>query len=271
MYPKHSSYLKICFLLIPSAILGCSAEKRTVISGDVVGIQFICRTSQGEVMVGTDHESCQAQPKSPLYRKREEKGNIQVVAVSPSEPFPGRDRVLEEEVVERLRSSLVGRHTGEVFVANLDEDTPEPGKITQVLRVRERSKESSMSIVQYKGAAKKDPEVGQAVSFENLFPGKITKIEDGKVWIRFAPVVGKKFQLPLGEAVIKDAGDSFLIEIDAKPGALVRTGKFAGRITAVDDKFITVDYGHHFAGETLHCEVEVKTAEPPKPGGEGAR
>ena len=62
---------------------------------------------------------------------------------------------------------------------------------------------------------------------------------------------------------MEEAADRYLIAINAQTGNLVRSGGFVGRVIAVDEQLITVDYGHPFGGEPLLCDVQV--VEPPGP------
>ncbi len=45
-------------------------------------------------------------------------------------------------------------------------------------------------------------------------------------------------------------------------GALVLSGGLVGRITSVDDHFISIDYSYPFGGEALFCDILVESAKP---------
>ena len=77
--------------------------------------------------------------------------------------------------------------------------------------------------------------------------------------VQFTAHPGDKVATILGEGTIKELPDRYEIVIDAHPGDLVRAGRLIGRITAVDDQFITVDYSDPFGGEALSCNILVES------------
>jgi FKBP-type peptidyl-prolyl cis-trans isomerase 2 len=65
---------------------------------------------------------------------------------------------------------------------------------------------------------------------------------------------GQKLKMPYGEAVVHDQGDHYELEIEARPGGLVRVGPYLGRIVEITDRLFVVDFEHPFGGHELACE-----------------
>jgi FKBP-type peptidyl-prolyl cis-trans isomerase 2 len=68
-------------------------------------------------------------------------------------------------------------------------------------------------------------------------------------------------QTPFGKGTVKESGNVYIIDIDAKVGALVRSGPMVGRIVEVGEGetgTITIDYSHPFGGESLDCDITLE-------------
>jgi FKBP-type peptidyl-prolyl cis-trans isomerase 2 len=110
----------------------------------------------------------------------------------------------------------------------------------------------------YEYRSKQTAEVGQAYSYDPDFPGRVMAVSDQEVTIRFSATPGAVVETPFGPGRIREEGQDYKMDIDARKGASVRAGVMVGRISDVDDKVITVDFGNPFGGETLLCDVTVE-------------
>lgn len=131
-----------------------------------------------------------------------------------------------------------------------------------LVRVRQRPKEIKLSPNEYKLRTGKDAAVGQDFTTEPYLPGRVESVDEKQVTVRFTAEDGKEVDTPFGKGTIRERPDRYEIVIDAHPGSLVRSGGMVGRITAVTDRGITVDYGHPLGGETLLCDVVVESVKP---------
>jgi preprotein translocase subunit YajC len=103
-----------------------------------------------------------------------------------------------------------------------------------------------------------DPSIGEkAFTFEGV-DGIIKSIKDEKAVIRLDVKEGSTVHTPFGEGTLRDRGDTYDVEIEAKIGHIVRSSSIVGRIVAVDPDSFTLDYGHTFGGEELTCDVKVE-------------
>jgi FKBP-type peptidyl-prolyl cis-trans isomerase 2 len=111
----------------------------------------------------------------------------------------------------------------------------------------------------YEFRAKRPPEVGQEFTYDPDFPGRVESVTDTEVIVRLFATPGAVIETPFGPGRIREEGRDYKMDIDARKGALVRAGDMTGRISDVDDRIITIDFGNAFGGETLLCDVTVGT------------
>ncbi len=259
LYRAASAAVALLFLLPAYS----RSEEQAVKTGDEAAVHFTCRFPNGAVAASSYQSVAQdaSLKKSAVFWQRTKNDPIAIVAGKPSGPDPA-ERSLEDEILYRLANPIVGFRAGENKTIELKADArPEKaaGEYVQKLaRVRHRVKEMRLTPDEYKARAKKSPEMGQSFVIDPVVPGAVTSVADKEVVITFTPL-GKKVPTPLGEGTVKELPDQWEIVIDAHPGALVRAGAFVGRIISVDDKFITIDYGNPFGGETLTCDVQVES------------
>jgi hypothetical protein len=97
--------------------------------------------------------------------------------------------------------------------------------------------------------------------FDTLIPGHVESITEGEVVIRFTAPAGYVAQTPFGLGHIRETQKSYELVVDAKKGELIRTAHLVGRISEVDENFITLDYRNPLGGEALICDVAVEKIE----------
>lgn len=250
-------------------LAGCAIGDagRVVRDGDRVGLHFTCRMQGGEIAASSRKEiNDSSLPKSRVFLKRD-RGDTVVVEAGTDKGTPSalQRKAFEDEIMGRLAGIVVGKRAGESITQDIVSERipglPREEQFVKVSRVRTRHKEMKMSRGEFTGKTGKEPEVGQRVIIDPLFPGKVTDVSDTTVDIRFSPAA-TELDLPFGKGVVREKDDSFEVEIDAVKGALVRTGGLVGRVTEVDREFIHLDFGHPFGGETLRCEVKIESVEP---------
>jgi FKBP-type peptidyl-prolyl cis-trans isomerase 2 len=172
----------------------------------------------------------------------------------------------EEEIIARIAGSLPGMKPGEARKIEIRSerpaDVPEKEQVVQLALVRQRPKELRMTKGEYKSRTSKEPQEGEDFIFDPLIPGKVASVSENEVLIYFSAQPGSVVETPFGKGTIRENANQFEIVIDAVKGALVRTGPIVGRISDVQDRMFTIDYGNPFGGETLSCDVKVEPAPP---------
>lgn len=230
--------------------------------GDVVEIQYVCRLKSGEVVAGTSAVA-ETDVKSNIFAARTEGQSVAITAVKPNEPLPERPypQGFEREIQERLMRTVTGMKEGEKRHVELTAEMIQPkdgqSGLARLSRVRTRSKEKKISKADYQLITGKTPEVGQSFVDDPAFPGRVESMDDEEVVIRFPKKPGAVIETPFGPGRVREEGDKYKVDIDAREGALVRTGGNIGRIISVTDRVITVDYRHPFGYEALVCDLTV--------------
>jgi hypothetical protein len=268
MHLRHSSLLRyLACLALPAALSGCAggAGKPTLQPGGRAALQFSCAFPGGELAISSRPTGNSGAPLSPIYRERASSADVVVTAPSAGEGTPSAaPGSFEEDVVERIAAALPGRHAGETLALDLVAGRNPASAPLTLSRVRKRNKELRLSLEEYRSRMGKEPVLDTPFIIDPLVPGRVAEVADGTVLVRFSATPGRVVQLPFGKGTISEKEDRYEIDIDAKPGALVRSGSVLGRITEVSDQSFSIDLGHPFGGEALHCQVKINTLLPPE-------
>ncbi|HUI66754.1 MAG TPA: hypothetical protein VL087_00910 [Nitrospirota bacterium] len=242
-----------------------AATERLIQPGDTASIRYLCRLPSGDVAAATDHVADNL-PKSNIYVQRLESGPLSLSAISPAEAkrpelTPFSERSFEDEIQNQLGQAIVGMKEGERRTAEIKSEDAVPSVpekyLARLNRVRTQPKVVVMQKHTYEYLTNQTPEIGQAYTYDTDFPGKVESISDKDVTIKIFVTPGTKETL-FGPGRIREEGDNYILDIDARKGALVRATGMVGRISYVDDKSFTVDFGNAFGGETLLCDVTVE-------------
>lgn len=248
------------------------AKTAIVKPGDIVDVNYTCRLKTGDVVAAT-RAVAETDSKSNIFVARKGDQSVAIAAVKPEEPLPERlgPQGFETEIQERLMRNVTGMKEGEKrrmeLTAEMIQPKDEQSGFGRLSRVRTRHKEMKMSKGDYESLTGKAPEVGQYFANDPAFPGRVESVADGKVVIRFYAKPGSVIETPFGPGLIREEGENYKVDIDAREGKLVRTGNNIGRIISVTDRVITVDYRHPFGYEALVCEVtadKIREAETKK-------
>jgi FKBP-type peptidyl-prolyl cis-trans isomerase 2 len=243
--------------------------------GNQADIHYLCRLQSGEIVAATDSVP-DDQPKSNVFVKRNEAGPLVITAIGPDEPFTAKQEdPFEMEIMNRLSNKVTGMKEGEKrHVQVTAEDIPTRdvnNYIVRISRVRTRAKEMKMTVGDYQARTRKSPEAGQAFAIDPAFPGRVETVTDQEVLIRFSAKPGSVIETPFGLGHVREEGQNYTVDIDARKGGLTRAGSMIGRIIDVDDQFITIDYRNPFGNETLTCEVTIEKIADAKPSESGTR
>jgi FKBP-type peptidyl-prolyl cis-trans isomerase 2 len=258
-------------VLIFSMATGAGAGE-AIKAGEKVRIEFACRLPNGELAATTD-PGLSDRPdvaRAGIFKKRTNAEPLVITAGSDEAVYgkPGR-RGFEGEIVAKLAEAVAGMPPGEgrtiELKATVQKDLPPSERFLEMNPVRTRPKEMRMSRDVYRSRTGKEAAEGQAYTIDPAFPGKVASVSGEEVVIVFSAEPGGSVETPLGMGTVRDGGKFWEIAIDAKVGGLVRSGNMVGRIVAVEERIINIDYGHPFGGEVLKCDVKAARPEEVKP------
>jgi FKBP-type peptidyl-prolyl cis-trans isomerase 2 len=262
-FPAVALFFLNCFLFF-SCLNSFAAEADLVSPGDTVAIQFTCRSSNGEIVSSTSSAVAanSSVPKSVVFQPRSKDDPVFVQAgpVSHKKSFP---IAFEDEIAARIGASLAGLKAGEsrtiAIRSERPADVPEKDQSLQMALVRQRPKEITMRVDKYKLRIGKDPKEGDDVRVDPLIAGKVAAIKDNQVFIRYSAKTGDQIDTPFGKGAVKENGDQLEITIAPVKGALVRMGPIVGRISDVQEKVFTIDFGDPLGGAPLTCDIKVES------------
>jgi FKBP-type peptidyl-prolyl cis-trans isomerase 2 len=254
-------FLSLFFILHRAGL--SAAEDNVIKPGDKVGIQFTCRFPSGEIAASTSTAVTKDSSlrKSAVFVPRSTDDPLEVTAgqsgAAKSFPFPFLD-----EIVARIAASLPGVTPGKARTIEIRSerpaDVPEKEQFLELARIRQRSKEIRMTADEYKSRTGKRPEVGAEYVVDPVIPAKVASVSENEVVIRSSAQPGSVVDTPFGKATILENGNQIEIVIDVTKDNLVRMGPVVGRISDVQDKMFTMDFGNPFGGEPLKCEVKAE-------------
>jgi FKBP-type peptidyl-prolyl cis-trans isomerase 2 len=256
-----TSLLLTCTLLIPCCFTSFAAGSDAIKPGDKVGVQFTCRFPNGDIAASTSSAVAadSSLRKSPVYLPRSKDDPLAVTAGQnfSTEQFPAR---FMETIVSRISNSLPGTRLGETRTIEIRSerasDVPEKEQFLELSRIRQMPKEIRMTADEYKTHTGKDPAVGTEFPLADNDPGKVVSVSESGVLIRSLFEPGSQIDTPFGKGTVRENGNQFDVVIDAAKGSLVRMGPVVGRISDVQEKIFTVDFGNPLGGEPLACEVK---------------
>jgi FKBP-type peptidyl-prolyl cis-trans isomerase 2 len=234
-----------------------------VAPGQSADIHYLCRLSTGEVVAATETVG-EDVPKSKIFVAKKEAGPLLITAVRPDESLPERPwpGPFEEEIGDRLARNVSGMKEGEKrqveLTARMIKPLDEHSGFVRLSKVRTRPKVMKMSRTEYEMRARKAPELGQPFTIDPAFEGQVESVGEEEVVIRLSAISGGVAETPFGQGRIREEGENYKVDIDAKEGSLVRIGNTIGRIINVTAKVITIDNRHPFGYEMLICDVTIE-------------
>jgi FKBP-type peptidyl-prolyl cis-trans isomerase 2 len=273
--PDRLLFLAVLSLFAAALCMeGCASPAQTVRTGDHVKVHYTCRIPDGKVAITTRGEIAgdKAVLAEDVFLPFREYGPEEMTA---GDLKPNKNGSFELEIENGITSSVVGMKPGEARTVTLKgrylEALPESERYIKLSRIRHRPKETTVSVKALSKNLGHDPVIGEkAFSYDGV-DGFVKSVEGDKAVIRLDVKEGSTVRTPFGKGMIKDRGETYDIEIDAKVGHIVRSGTIMGRIVAVDPDNFTLDYGHTFGGEELTCDMEVVPEDSPVGGSQGEK
>jgi FKBP-type peptidyl-prolyl cis-trans isomerase 2 len=251
-------------------ICGCATTPhvKTIAAQETVSLDYTCRLENGDILATTLQSIADDgnQEKSTAFVPTKAFGPVTLEIISDRQPPPaGVIRPILTEIAFQLSSQLEGLTYGEshqvTIRSEMIPDLPEAERFIQFSRVMKRPKTRILTKAQYIRSAGKEPKIGD-VAFTRGIRKQVAEINEDQVVIEFMAEDGETVRTTFGEAVVRDQGDFYDLEIDARVGNLVRIGPYIGHISVVDERLFKVDYGHPFGGKPLDCQVTANPADP---------
>ncbi len=242
--------------------LALAMDGQPIRPGEKVQINYVCRLNDGAVAAATYRDAAipSEDRRSAIYQALKNDAPIELAAgQAAAADNPGKPFDFADAIATRLGQAATGMPTGKVQTVEIAarEFTAKPGSTINLARVRRRPMELRMTAEEYRQRTGKEPVIGNDMTFDPTIPGKVTAVDGEEVLIRFKATVGSMVDTPFGAALVKTDGRSYLLEIQAQKGALVRSGAMVGRIVEVNERTFSIDYSHPLAGEDLACEITV--------------
>lgn len=261
----------LLLIVVLTCVAGCATTPAVVRTGDRVTLGFTCRLPGGELAVTTRPASAvSGEPTSSVYLPRTGDEAVTIVASSSPVPYDPLTTPFETEVMNRISQALAGRVAGESYTVDLAPELriglADNEQRLRVARTRKRPVEQRYSRDDYQRlSGGRTPEVGARLMRDPLVPGTVTSLDDSQVVVAYAPVQSTVSHTPFGPATITRQGDAYEIRFDPPLGHLVRSGGLVGRVSALDQEFITIDYHQQFGGVPLRCDVRITSVASPQP------
>jgi FKBP-type peptidyl-prolyl cis-trans isomerase 2 len=263
------------FLFLTAGCAGMSSKPSApapVTLGQSVQVDYTCMLTGGELAATTSAETAgsSAIARASIFAAPEQYGPVPMTAGEAAECTEcDRDRrhfrlVLEETIQKQLIGLQPGRKT--TMAVTTDELLMDG----QEGRIKIRRHQSRLRVKPFEGRQLEEmlgrpPVQGETVkpAGSAVLPFKVLEVKGPAVLVEFQVDPARPFPTPFGAAAITAMDDKeFRITINPDIGHLVRSGGLIGRVAAVDEEYITLDYRHPFGYEELLCEVTVAEAAP---------
>lgn len=266
-----SLFTGMVLLFVHPVLSGCSSRhaERAIAAGDRVRVEYTCTLPNGDLVATTDARagSDRAVRKSVLFVSGEmEAHSVLTAGPKPSASGGGQPESFRSALIEKLSESLVGMKVGEIrkiaFSASGENDLRDSERFLQMARVRKRAKEKILTRDFFLRFSKGEPpDVGRQVRVEPGFLGTVSSFDEKNVRLRITPEGEQEIDTDFGKGKIRDRGDHYEIELDVRPGTLVRIGPLVGRVSEVNEETFTLDFGHPFGGQVLLCTIRALALE----------
>ncbi len=254
--------------LILSLVMAFPAFSQSTPGHDATGkgtsLYYTCRLKTGEV-IETNNEQVAKNSSLTKARVFAERTKYEPLSLNKELPKPGSEKelqslheVIEKELLKAAEGWKMGTDRTIEVKTKEQSKVPEKERRIRLARVKTTPKEIRYAKETFEEMTGGKPEVDEVVYLRREIRGKVVSVEKDEILVRFEPAIKEPVKGPFGTVTVKDRGDHYSIEIDAREGRLVRVGPLVGRIAEVDKEFLVLDFGHAFGGQTLFCEVQVK-------------
>ncbi|BBO92849.1 hypothetical protein [Desulfosarcina ovata] len=252
-----------------SMLYGCtttSTSVKRINAGDAVLVDYTCRIENGDILASTQEQIVfekEAQV-SHAFVPMKSYGSIPLM-VNREMKKTGKPitRGLQEEISYRLGKQLIGQAYDQILhlavASEAIENLPKMERYLQIAKIIRRPKQRDMPKADFIKVAGKEPKVGEILFEDRSLQWRVMDVQKDSVTIRYLAEEGQRITLPsFGEAIVREKDDHYNLEIQGRPGSLIRVGPYIGRIVDITNKLFIIDFEHPFGGRELSCEVTVK-------------
>jgi FKBP-type peptidyl-prolyl cis-trans isomerase 2 len=251
---------------------GCAALSPApppiIAAGDRALLDNTCRLEDGAILATTRKDAALAED------ARFSHAFVPLQAYAPVPVTVGAERRLPatpdivplmDEIADRVSQELAGLTYGETHKMSVSAETIEGlsdmARYIQFARSMRRPKQREVPREQFTANTGQEPVAGQVLFADSPMPWEVLAVDEETVEVSYKLEDGQKIMMPYGEAVVRDRGDHYDLEIDTRIDGLVRVGPYIGRICEVGERVFTVDFDHPFGGRELACEVTARPLE----------
>ena len=264
--------LKICSWCCAGLLLlaasGCAVMKprEPILAGDQVALEYACYLPDGGLAIASDPEkAADIDHKADIWRPLIEPGAALVTAgdkqiarihtlTSPADFKQAVEAYLAEGVV----GHAYDRHLKLQIKGELQKKISDQERYLRLKRNMDMERNVWMDKSAVEARNGRDPVVGDQFPIRE-FPGLSMEIMDAK-----GDQVLARMDFPEGNTVKDYFGSkrffhtddkTYRTVIDPQLNLLVRSGPVLGRISKIEERIFTVDYGDPLGGATFTCEV----------------
>lgn len=235
-------------------------------TGERVAIDYTCRLMDGTVAATTLAEigNLEDIPKSEIFKPLNVyRPTIVTVPESPLQVTIDYFGSFEEKIIQHLTRKTIGLplHEKHTFVLNgaVPFNVPDKERYLKLTRDRTIDRYRVATLEEYLRQKDQKPIPGQIAHEDDNFITTVKSVEDDKVTLYYTAKPDAHAKNAYGiEHFVNENEEKIKVRLDVEKDSLVRTGPLVGKIIEVTDSQFTIDYGHHFAFESLSCEMEAK-------------
>jgi FKBP-type peptidyl-prolyl cis-trans isomerase 2 len=234
------------------------------------GLEYTCRIQNGDILASTQEDIANSPENKKasafIYKKVYQPVDItDYDARQKNAALKGQLKYLDEVLIDKLVQETKAWKPGDSgsirVAAKSQNDLPFNERSIRLTKVKTHPKNTVYEKDIFTSLTGSNPAIGETVQLDTGIKGKVVSVENDEVKVAFEPISDQPLEGPFGMVTVKDMGDHFVTDIDARKGALVSVGPAVGQIAEVSKKNFLVDYAHPFGGETLQCDVKVVAIE----------
>lgn len=256
---------------------GCAAHRQggnLPTAGERLALHYSCRLPDGSLAV-TTHKKIAEDPnvkKSEIFNPQGVYHPAEIVVpATPEQVTVDYMGSFEEKIVQSMARKAtdlpLSREVDLELTGTVPENIPDNERFMQMALQTKLQRRMIVTLEEYQKEYPKPPVPGEILGADENFSTMVEKVEGEEVHLLFSSAPGATRKTVYGIEHFTQEEEEFLVRLEVKPGAVLRTGPLVGRISSVEQESFTIDYGHPFGGETLSCQVQALPVKNPGSAG----